>query len=745
MPLTPNNFINAWSFGANDVVGIEIPQAPVNPNIGTYGFRSIGIPSITCAIGARGATYLTAVDSDPGRDNAEVLTVMQLKAGTTPAYGGVVVRGSGVAGAENGYLCVVNQGSNIIMLVKCVAGVATFIDALVVTMPAEAEDWYIRFRVNGTSLKLKAWRFDETEPAAWGVSAIDSDIAGAGFVGLGCEATAVNTMTFNTPGFISVGTNGETAPRPMSEIEQRNWFNNDSNPCVLIVKAGVLGQDISGNPIDSQVLASNWPFVTEGSDVPPNQVFDDVMVQAPTFTSKASEQITSGRSSQAYGDVIFNNEGGVRDHWLTWNWDGREFEMYKGGVGWRLWDFVRVLSATNGQIYVPKKDQIGLNVLDKSALLNRKVQDDTIGGTTANKGAPVPITMGHVFNVKPVLTDGATFRYKYHDESIAGAVGIEEVRDSGDSVAFTDQGNGEFTLNASPTNGSEITMDVNIDVSAGSSIRAGNRHSRALQTIVENRAGFGTSSCYVGARNGSLALFGADPTDEIGIYMPDAPNMVTLLDMIALSPGGFWYFNRLGIFCASLLRVPVAQPGDPELIEDDITGFKVDKIILPSDPQQLGYLKNWNPQTSGFVGIVSVADRALFSAEAQWTTELPSHIGLDRPVNHELRERPRNRATLMYNQTDAIAEVNRLDSIFSKTCALVSFETKVNAVYYNLGDTLTLTYSRFGFEQGKAGIILGLEENFAKGSVRITLFVQLTAQFPVTTSSEPYVTAADFY
>ncbi len=748
MALTSNQFISAWSLGANDVVGVEIPQSPVNPNIGTYGWRSIGIPSITTGSGTKHLAYLSAVEGDANRANSEVLTIMQAwDDGAVPYFAGVALRASGAAGSETGYFAIIAMDSATprVALGKIVSGGTwtEFGSVDLTGLTSAPEDWYIRFRVNGTSLKLKTWRYDSLEPSTWAVTATDSAIAGVGKVGFFCLTYAANAAGFFTPGFISVGTNGETAPRPRSDQDLRLWLNDDSNPRVVLAEVGVLGQTAEGAANDSYTLLSNAPFITKASDNPPNQVYDDIIVEVPTMRKAANEQLT-GRSSLAYGDLVVKNEDGVRSHWLNWNWDGRDFQMYIGGIGWRQWDFVRVLTGTVAEVYESGRDKIGFKIRDNSALLNRKLQSTVIGGSDANAGAPQPVVFGKVFNIEPVLKSGSALRYKFHDASLTGSTGITAVRDSGVAVTPTaDLANGEFTLGATP--GGRVTMDVTNDLSAGTVTKSGNTHARALQTIVEDRVGLGASSTYKGGRSGSLANFG--DFSVIGLYVKSEANVMDLLDQIVISAGGFWYFNQLGLFCARQLAVPVA-PYDHELFEDDVQvspGLALEKLFLPSEAQQLGYQANSTVQEDGLAGSVSAANRALYGAPAQFTAIAPSYSGLDQPSNHALRRRPPSRGSLFSESTGAATEATRLDLLNRKATAIFSFTTKHNAAFYDLGESLLLTHSKYGFEAGKAGLIIGLEKNFGKSTTTIRLFVQLDGGFPVTTAAAPYVTAEDFY
>lgn len=742
MALSSSHFAAAWGLAAGDIKGIEIPLEPVNPAIGTYGWRSIGVPSITRSPLDFSLAYLIAVETATNRENAEVLWMRQAKSVVSATHAsGAMVRASGSLGSENGYFCFIDEVNALLIVAKVVAGAVTGISSSAVTLASTEEDHYIRFRANGSTLKAKSWRHDAPEPTSWAITTTDSSLAAAGKVGLFSWCAVANNAGFHVPGFISVGVNGESAPRPRTDAEIRTWLNDDSNQRVVLAEIGVLGQTSAGVANASFALLANWPFVTKGSDVPPDQVYDDVIVRVPTLRAAANEQLV-GRSTLAFGDLIINNQGGVRDPWLSWNWDGRDCDLLLGGVGWRKWDFIRALSATISEIYASRRDEIGFKFRDRGAVLDRKLQTEVMGGSEADAGAPQPIPFGQVFNVEPTLKDSAALRYKFADASLSGATGITQVRDKGVSVSYTpDLANGEFTL-ASPPVG-RVTLDVTNDLTAGSVTKSGNTHRRAIQTIIEDRVGLGASATYQGARSGSLANFATSA--PIGLYVRGEDNVRDVLDRLTISAGGFWYPNALGLFCASQLRVPAA-PYDHELLEDDVQGdLSIDQLWLPSEAEQLGYRANWTVQADGLADGVSAANRALYGAPAQFTAYAPAYSGLDQPSNHALRRRPNSRVTLFRDSADALLEVQRLDALFRKTCAIVSFTTKVNGPFYDLGQSLLLNHARYGFERGRAGVIVGFEKAFGSASALLRLFVQIDGGFPVTTTATPIVGPEDFY
>lgn len=152
------------------------------------------------------------IDADADRDNSEVLARVRSNS-TSAAQNTIVIRGSGAAGSENGYQIRFRDGTAL-DLFKLVAGVATQIGTDI-PFTWIAQKWYwVRFRVNGSDLKIKVWDGDhEQEPAAWNRETTDTAITGDGWVGFGAfESTG--TRSYDD---IAIGTNGDTAAFPTSD------------------------------------------------------------------------------------------------------------------------------------------------------------------------------------------------------------------------------------------------------------------------------------------------------------------------------------------------------------------------------------------------------------------------------------------------------------------------------------------------------------------------------------------------
>lgn len=155
-----------------------------------------------------------SIDSDANRANAEVLARVQVHNITGAAAHQVtlVARGSGASGSESAYLLsFASSSTGGLRLRKLAAGTVTNLGTEHVgSIVFAADKWYwMRFRVNGTSLSGKIWEDGQAEPADWQVTATDSAISAAGWVGVGNFESTGTTRDFD---YVAIGTNGDTAP-----------------------------------------------------------------------------------------------------------------------------------------------------------------------------------------------------------------------------------------------------------------------------------------------------------------------------------------------------------------------------------------------------------------------------------------------------------------------------------------------------------------------------------------------------
>lgn len=122
---------------------------------------------------------------------------------------GVVVRHSTGSSGTTGYVAYFRPGPGLVEINRFLNGAWMYVASA--PFPSGPGAWYwMRFRVQGSSLMLRVWADGQPEPAGWTVSATDTGIA-AGSAGL--YTYEPNTVDYDLGSFAS---GGATAPTPVA-------------------------------------------------------------------------------------------------------------------------------------------------------------------------------------------------------------------------------------------------------------------------------------------------------------------------------------------------------------------------------------------------------------------------------------------------------------------------------------------------------------------------------------------------
>jgi len=180
------------------------------------------------------------VDADSGRADAEVLARMR-SSSTGAGQLRLTVRGSGAAAAESGYSVEICTTAAADMRVsKLVSGTQTLLSPLHAFAFAANTWYYVRFRVNGTSLKAKVWADGTEEPTSWQIEITDSSISAAGWIG----ASNVESTGTRDWDWFSIGTAGDTAPLTTSTATSVRAHQDVMEVCLATVASARVQQDV---------------------------------------------------------------------------------------------------------------------------------------------------------------------------------------------------------------------------------------------------------------------------------------------------------------------------------------------------------------------------------------------------------------------------------------------------------------------------------------------------------------------
>jgi hypothetical protein len=240
------------------------------------------------------------------------------------------------------------------------------------------------------------------------------------------------------------------------------------------------------------------------------------------------------------------------------------------------------------------------------------------------------------------------------------------------------------------------------------------------------------------------------PTHYLAFFSDQDARGNDVMEQILSSVGGIGSFNNMGRFFAKQLVLP-AVTHDFELLEDDIDfdAFKLERLILPSKVQQLGYDRNWTVQTSGLSVGLTAEQAALYSSEGKFTTVAEVASGdLDNATNHLLAEIPERRPTLLVSEsgvTFPTDEATRRATMRSKYLGVYAMSVRAFQTFIFPGHRVKLTHSRSNFQAGKTGVVIGKVENYLTGVTALQVLFQLDSKFPTIASAGAFAGVKDYY
>lgn len=157
--------------------------------------------------GVRSFASLDAINSDANRNNVEVLVRLRGSAFSTTSSG-VVLRGSGSAGAEQGYAAYMTTGGDV-RFARYVSGSLSTIATDTAANLSAATFYWLRVRINGTSYAVTHWSGAEgDDPGTPQITGTDSNISGVGWAGFFAFQGASNEYDWSD---IAIATNGDVA------------------------------------------------------------------------------------------------------------------------------------------------------------------------------------------------------------------------------------------------------------------------------------------------------------------------------------------------------------------------------------------------------------------------------------------------------------------------------------------------------------------------------------------------------
>ena len=260
-------------------------------------------------------------------------------------------------------------------------------------------------------------------------------------------------------------------------MTEQEWLDSDSHKIILVDIAYYDGTSLNTK------YFSDYPYTMKFGDTFDNILGDTVgSIAYEDVVFNISQIITKINSSKSLGNLTLLNTQGEYDELLEIanSWEGHPIKIYLGDPDWIRDQFILILEGVTDALTAPEQHLLSIELTDKKEVLNLSTQEDTLWYTSgtinylndatsstglydkfptiffkrlydtdgnylsfaaASGTIPsgtennlVPICLGKVFNIEPVLVDSYNHVYQIHecpDNTNYGISEVTEVRSNG--------------------------------------------------------------------------------------------------------------------------------------------------------------------------------------------------------------------------------------------------------------------------------------------------------------------------
>lgn len=325
-------------------------------------------------------------------------------------------------------------------------------------------------------------------------------------------------------------------------------------------------------------------------------------------------------------------------------------------------------------------------------------------------GKPVPLALGRCRNVSPILIDDVAYTYRVSDAAPAGVgcSAVTAVHDDGAAVSYTDHGDGTFTLALSPVG----TITADVDGATFSGVYK-NTVGGILNGLLTTLGGVSNvSSSHIAALDAAMPY-------EVGIYVADAVDVLTVMDRLCKGLPIWRAFTRLGQFRCGEFAPPT---GTPDLVVDE-TGTVVGSLSGETDPviwkQALRFGRNHTPiPEDRAAGSLSLDQKSWLATD--WRTAEASDPAIQTAFPLAAEGDPADTALIDAADAEAVAaKWLALQGAFRRRYRIT---LKPLSLAYELNACARLVFPRFGLELGDEFRIVAVEEDYNGKTVSLELW-----------------------
>lgn len=482
----------------------------------------------------------------------------------------------------------------------------------------------------------------------------------------------------------------------ISDNDYQNWLSSGGLRVALVEV-----------DTDTPRLLSTVPYTTLPTDTPANKVYLPCVAGGFAF----SEQLSlDGTPSISVGDIEIHNEEGELDDWLLDVWTNRAVRVYIGDASWSRSDFRLEFSGVVESLTSSSSDRLNIVIGNKLDRLNTPVSEAVLGGETPNKDRLLPIVFGECHNTEPLLTNPSTLEYMVHNGPMERVI---EVRDNGVPItAYTeDLLTGKITLAKSPAGA--------ITVSVQGRVPYENTVANIIKVLATE---YGNSSERFSEDDidlVSLNSFNTAHPQPVGVNLPDRANVLQVCQELASSVGAQVIMSRQGKLKLAKITLPGIGTPVPIYMHDyEAKSLAISSRTSVISGVKLGFCKNWTVQSNLDTGLPAES-KDLFAQE--WlTTNVKDGVVAS---TYRLHAEPPQVDTLLLKGTDAQVEAQRRLDLWKVQRTVYRVEGYANLLTLELGQAVTLYGDRFGLNDGKSGVVIGLQRDWVAGRCNVEVLV----------------------
>lgn len=426
------------------------------------------------------------------------------------------------------------------------------------------------------------------------------------------------------------------------------------------------------------------------------------------FKSKVRAWMMADRSTSGFNKITVANADGELDSFADFTFsECRIKEVISGSE-------TTLVTALIERVLLDGEKHLEIHLKDATKLLDKPIQDNlfpasetSITGSGTNtyyalENQPRPIAIGNsIKSAKPVSAKRSNNEYICHDEDIYT---VQSVYDNGAVVSDTHYGEG-FTLSADPAG--IITANIRGQENSTNTDRI-----RYFDDIIDYLLDIRESIPY---NTTDASTIDTDKGYNYHYYQDNTINRTIreVLQWLCDSHTGWFYADESGEIRFGYLDDPAVSQDVDISQYDIISEVKVWDDTAPNITTKVGGNRNWHVlNADDIASSVSENVRQVLSSQWHSVTEGSSSLDSFYADTGQVHDS-------LGSATDAQDEADHVTDLYSQRRKFYQFDSSVDA---EIGQTVELTYPRFGLDSGVNLLVLGREIDFINNTYKLTLW-----------------------